>query len=67
MILLMAINDAHDYPFWIAQVNKFNKENEELISIEVHWYATYTHPFDGVQKEDMMVEQRLFKRRKKEG
>ena len=48
MILLMAINDAHDYPFWIAQVNKFNKENEELISIEVHWYATYTHPFDGM-------------------
>ena len=43
---------------------KVNKENEEVVSVEVHWYATDTHPFDGVCKEEMMVEKRVCRKRK---
>ena len=62
MIAVLATYDAHDYPFLIT---KFNKENEEVISIEVHWYATNTHPFDGVYKAEMMVEKRIYRKKKK--
>ena len=48
MIAVLATKDARSYPFWIAKIMNANKENEEVISIEVHWYATNTHPFDGV-------------------
>ena len=44
---------------------KVNKENEEVISIEVHWYATGTHPFDGVQAIDGGWEKGLQKEKKK--
>ena len=50
MIAVLAIDDACDYPLWITKVMKVNKENEELVSVEVHWYAINTHPFDGVYK-----------------
>ena len=46
---------------------KFNKENEEFISIEVHWYAMDTHPFDGVYKTEMVVEKKVCKKRKRKG
>ena len=50
MIVVLATEDAHNYPLWIAKFMKVNKENEEVISVEVHWYAIDTHPFDCVYK-----------------
>jgi len=38
---------------------KVNKDNEEVISAEVHWYATNTDPFD--------VEKQVCKKRKRKG
>ena len=64
MIAVLATKDARGYPFQIVKVMKANKENEEVISIEVHWYATDTHPFDGVYKPYMVVEKRFAKREK---
>ena len=46
---------------------KVKKENEEVVSIEVHWYATDTHPFDGVYKEEMVVEKKVCRKRKRKG
>ena len=63
----MATYDAHGYPFWIEKVMKVNTENEEVVSIEVNWYAIDTHPFDGVYKEEMVVEKRVCKKRKRKG
>ena len=63
----MATDDACDYPFWIAKVMKVNKENKEVVSIEVHWYATYTHPFDGVYETNMVVDKRVCRKRKRKG
>ena len=67
MIAVLATKDACGYPFWIEKVMKVNTENEEAISIEVHWYATDTHPFDGVYKPEMVVEKRVCKKRKRKG
>ena len=33
----------------------------------MHWYATDTHPFDGVYKPKMVVEKRVCRRRKRKG
>ena len=46
---------------------KVKKENEEVVSIEVHWYATDTHPFDGVYKVEMVVEKMVCRERKRKG
>ena len=44
MIVVLATENTPSYPFQIAKVIRVNKENEEDISIEVHWYAmTHTH------------------------
>ena len=43
---------------------KVNKENQEVMSIEVHWYATDTHPFDGVYKPEMLVEKKFAKEKR---
>ena len=67
MIEVLATKDACSYPLWIAKVMKVNKENEEFISIEVHWYATDTHPFYGVYKLEMVLKKRVCKKRKREG
>jgi hypothetical protein len=40
MIAVLATEDPHGYPFWIAKVINIEKENEDVIAIEVHWYAT---------------------------
>jgi hypothetical protein len=48
MIAVLTTEDPHGYPFWIAKVIKIGKENEDVIAIEVHWYATGTHPFNCV-------------------
>jgi hypothetical protein len=36
MIAVLAAEDPHGYPFWIAKVININKENEYFIAIEVH-------------------------------
>ena len=46
---------------------KVNKENEEVVSVEVHWYAIDTHPFDGVYKAEMVVEKKVCKKRNRKG
>ena len=46
---------------------KVNKENEEVVSVEVHWYAIDTHPFDGVYKEKMVVERKVCRKRNRKG
>jgi hypothetical protein len=38
------------FGIWIEKVLKVNKENEKVIAVEVHWYATDTHPLNGVYK-----------------
>ena len=48
MIAVLATEDVDSYTLLIAKVMKVNKDNEEVIYIEVHWYAMDTHPFDGV-------------------
>ena len=50
LIVALATEDARSYPFWIAKFKKVNIVNEEFISIELHWYANDTHPFDGMYK-----------------
>jgi len=67
MIAVLATEDPRGYPFWIAKVMKVNTKNEEVISIEVHWYATDTHPFDGVYKPEMVVQKKVSKKRKRKG
>ena len=43
MIAVLVTEDARGYPFWIEKFMKVNKENEEVISTELHWYAIDTH------------------------
>jgi hypothetical protein len=66
MIVVLATEDPHGYPLWIAKVMKVNKENEDVIIIEVHWYAIDTHPFNGVYKPEMVVEKHISTKREKE-
>jgi hypothetical protein len=33
----------------------------------VHWYATSTHPFNGVYKPDMLIEKHVNRKRKRKG
>jgi hypothetical protein len=42
MIAILATEDPHGYPLWIGKVIKIEKENDDVIAIEVHWYATST-------------------------
>ena len=62
MFVVLSIDDTCDYPFSTEKVMKVNKQNEEVVSIEVHWYATDTHPFDGVYKAEMVVEKKVAER-----
>jgi hypothetical protein len=41
MIAVLATEDPHGYPFWIGKVIKIEKENDDVIAIELHWYATF--------------------------
>jgi hypothetical protein len=36
MIVVLATEDPHGYPLWIAKVINIEKENEDVIAIEVH-------------------------------
>ena len=52
MIAMLADGDANDYPLWVAKVIKVIVENEDVAGVEVHCYATNTHPFNGVYNID---------------
>ena len=67
MITVLTTKDPHGYPLWIAKVINIEKENEDVIAIEVHWYATSTHPFNGVYKPEMVVEKHVNRKRKRKG
>jgi hypothetical protein len=36
MIAVLANEDPHGYPFWIGKVIKIDKENVDVVTIEVH-------------------------------
>jgi hypothetical protein len=67
MIAVLVTEDPHGYPLWIGKFIKIEKENEYVIAIEVHWYATGTHPFNGVYKPEMVVEKHVNRKRKRKG
>ena len=67
MIAVLATEDPHGYPFWIGKVIKIEKENDDVTAIEVHFYATSTHPFNGVYKLEMVVEKHVNRKRKRKG
>ena len=67
MIAVLVTEDPHGYPFWIAKVIKIEKENVDVIAIEVHCYATSTHPFNGVYKQETVVEKHVNRRTKIKG
>jgi hypothetical protein len=67
MIVLLVTEYPHGYPFWIAKVTMKIDKNNDVIAIEVHWYATSTHPFNGVYKPEMMVEKHVNRKRKIKG
>jgi hypothetical protein len=67
MILILSSKDPRGYPFWIGKVIKIEKENDDVIEIEVHWYATSTHTFNGVYKPEMVVEKHVNRKRKRKG
>ena len=67
MIAVLATEDPHGYPFWIAKVIKIDKENDDVIAIRVHWYATSILPFNGVYKIDMVVQKHVNRKRKRKG
>jgi hypothetical protein len=67
MIVVLATEDPHGYPLWIGKVIKIEKENTDVVAIEVHWYATSTHPFNGVYKPNMVVEKQVYRKRKRKG
>jgi hypothetical protein len=67
MIVVLVTKDPPCYPFLIAKVIKIEKENDDVIAIEVHRYATSTHPFNGVYKSEMVVEKHINRKRKEKG
>ena len=62
MITVLENGDPNGYPFWFAKVIKVFMENEDVIGVEVHWYATNTHPFNGVYKPEMVVDKKMVER-----
>ena len=67
MIAVLADGDPNGYPFWVAKVLKVFTENEDVTGVEVHWYATNTHPFNGVYKPEMVVDKKKWRKEKKKG
>ena len=67
MIAMLEDGDPNGYPFWVAKVIKVFTENEDVTGVEVHWYATNTHPFNGVYKLEMVVDKKKWRKEKKKG
>jgi len=64
MIAVLASGDHNGYPFGVSKVIKVFTENEDVTGVEVHWYATNTHQFNGVYKLEMVVDKKLAEREK---
>ena len=62
MIAVLVDEDPLGYPLWISKVIKVINENEDITVVDVHWYATSTHPFNGVYKPEMVVEKKIGKK-----
>jgi len=58
MIAVLADGDPNGYPLWVVKVIKVFTENEDVTGVEVHWYATNTHPFNGVYNPEMVVDKK---------
>lgn len=67
MIAVLAYGDPNGYPFWVAKVIKIIIENEDVISVEVHWYGTNMHPSNGVYKLERVVDKKIGGKRKIKG
>ena len=67
MIAVLVDGDPNGYPFWVAKVLKVFPKNEDVTGVEVHWYATNTHPFNGVYKPEMVVDKKNGGKRKRKG
>ena len=67
MISVLADGDTNGYPFWVAKVIKVFTKNEDVAGVEVHLYATNTHPFNGVYKPEMVVDKKIGGKRKRKG
>ena len=67
MIAVLADGDPNGYPFWVAKAIKVFTKNEDVTSVEVHWYATNTHPFNGVYKTQMVVDKKKWCKEKNKG
>ena len=67
MIVVLAYGDPHGYAFWVAKVINVIKENEDITVVEVQWYCTNTHPFNGVYKPKMVVDKKISGKRKRKG
>lgn len=67
MIALLANGDANGYRFWVAKFINIVTENEDVVGVEVHWYAINTHPFSGVYKPEMVFDKKNWWKEKKEG
>ena len=67
MITVIVDGDPNGYPLWVAKVIKVITENQDVAGVEVHWYATNTHPFNSVYKPEMVVEKNIGGKRKRKG
>ena len=66
-IAVSSHEDPHEYPFWVSKVIKVITENEDVTGVEVDWYATNTHPFNGVYKPEIVVDKKIGGNRKIKG
>jgi len=67
MIVVLAYGDPNGYPLWVAKAIKVFIENEDVTIVEVDWYTTNTHPFNGVYKPEMVVDKKKWRKEKKKG
>jgi hypothetical protein len=67
MIVVLATEDPYGYQLWIGKVINIEKENDDVIAIEVYWYAKSTHTFNGVYKLEMVVEKHVNRKKKRKG
>lgn len=51
----------------MLKVIKVTKENEDITAVEVHFYATNTHAFNGAYKWEMVVDKQICRKWKIKG
>ena len=67
MIAVLAGGDANDYRFSVSKVIKVITENEDVVGVQVHWYATNTHSFNDMCNLEMVVDKKIDGKRKTKG